>query len=25
MLDDTTATQRQLSQIFGLDRYTPTR
>ena len=25
MLDDTTATQRQLSQIFGLDRYAPTR
>jgi transposase len=25
MLDDTTAAQRQLSQIFGLDRYTPAR
>jgi len=25
MLDDSTATQRQLSQIFGLDRYAPTR
>jgi transposase len=25
MLDDTTAAQRQLSQIFGLDRYAPAR